>query len=262
VTCQRGHTEHATRWVTINLGGPTGFGDYCAIPQRFARTFDMLIYERDETPGPLCPANDAVSEMLGVHGMWEPQGTALALSVMESDAPGEMHDFGAHVGWYSLLAMSCGRWAFAWEPDAESAGMLRQSAIKNGWNSSTIYDVTVGPDSTVQSLHLPIRFLKIDIEGAEADAVRIMWPAISNGKVDHILMEVSPCFGPGYPELVEKLRRAGYRVYALPPKQYPPVELDDPERALDRLDTRPDMAEIIGGCGQMDVWFRREGASW
>lgn len=278
MTCRRGHTEHAKRWVTVNLGGPTGFGDYCAIPERYARSFEMLIYERDETPGPLCPAHDAVSEMIGVHGMWEPQGTTLALAVCESAGPNQyMADFGAHVGWYSLIAASCGLTAMAIDDDAESLQMVDESATANGWGQrinriqgchrdhveTTLRHIDA--DTEPWGNGIAIRLAKIDIEGAEEHAVRMLWPAIEAGLVDHILMEVSPCFGPGYPELVEKLADAGYRVFRLPEKQYPPVELDDPETALApyRLDLDRDaMAAWIAGCGQADLWLQREGASW
>lgn len=59
---------------------------------------------------------------------------------------------------------------------------------------------------------------------------------------------------------------AGYRAYRMPPKSYPPVELDDPETALAayRLDLLPRRERMgaIENCGQMDVWFQRDGASW
>jgi hypothetical protein len=268
--CERGHTEHATRTVTIRLGGPTGFADYAPIPWRFVRTFEMQVYERGddcETAEAYCPACDAVSEMLTVHGAWEPQETILALTVMESGPRDSwVVDLGAHVGWYSLLAATCGMSASAWDADAESLGLLELSADANGWTIDTRVDL-IGPETQAFGTTTPIRLAKIDIEGAEVDAVRMLWPCIEADIVDHILMEVSPCLAPGYPELALRIADAGYQAYAFPPKRHPPYLLDDPEQGMWRLypgEGSPDVSlgEYVESCGQANLWFRREGASW
>lgn len=263
--CQRGHDSHAKHWAHIDLGGPTGFADLTPIPHRLARSFDMLVYDRDDTPGPLCPATDAVSEMIDVHGVWEPQGTTLALTIIR--AGDYVVDFGCQVGWYSLLALSAGAQVFAIDADAESFGMLIDAAEKNGWDRR--FDgcvMTIEPGTRPLAPNADIRFAKIDVEGSEEHAVRMLWPNIMRGLVDHIQMECSPIFGPGYPELVEQIIAAGYHAFTMPAKGYPPVDLSDPATALApyRLDLLPRKLRMgkVANCGQMDVWFQREGASW
>ncbi len=86
------------------------------------------------------------------------------------------------------------------------------------------------------------------------------------GLLDHMLMEVSPCFAAYYPDLLVKLIAAGFRVYLLPPKRQPPHVIDEPERDLApfRLDTlgTEKLRETVANWQQEDVWLRRENASW
>jgi hypothetical protein len=80
-----------------------------------------------------------------------------------------------------------------------------------------------------------------------------MWPAISHGNVDHIQMEVSPTFGPGYPELVEQIIAAGYRAQPRAPVQV--CSIQSLKSRLDELappdlleaDARPDPDHVHRG---------------
>lgn len=264
IACQRGHGQHQTREVHVTLGGPTAYHDLAPIPHRFDREFSMLIWEPSVYPvdgGPYCPAHDAVSETIASHRIWEPRETALTLAVCSSYAEGIMVDFGSQVGWFSLLAASCGRHVIALDADAEDIRILNESADLNQWDIET-RQLRIGPDSQPWG-PIPIRLAKIDIEGAEDQAVRVLWPSIEAGLVDHMLIEISPVFADYYPDLVASLLDAGYDGYLLPPKAQPAHRLsvlpDDLEQwKLDPATVR----ETVAGYYQENVWFSRQGAAW
>ena len=58
-----------------------------------------------------------------------------------------------------------------------------------------------------------MRLVKMDIEGAEEHALRVVWPLVKAGLVDHLLIELSPVFNDSYPALVDMIRGEGYRAW-------------------------------------------------
>lgn len=267
IACQRGHGAHATRTIPIELGGPTPYHDLAPIPRRFRRMFHMLVWDPAHYPvdgGPYCPAHDAVSETIVGLRVWEPRETTLTLQACSSAGPEQvMVDFGSQVGWFSLLAASCGMAVHAFDADAADVEILRTSAAINDWGERVLVDqYRVGPESEPWEPQ-PIRFAKIDIEGAEDQAVRVLWPSIEAGLVDHMLIEVSPVFADYYPDLVADLLDAGYTGYLLPPKSQPPARLDvfPDDLEAGRLD-RATVRETVAAWSQENIWVARDGASW
>jgi hypothetical protein len=262
IACQRGHESHASKLIDVRLGGQSGYADYPPVPARLARSFEMLVFQwRDYGDGPYCPAHDAVSETVDLLGIWEPPETIMALTVFESAPLGSLFlDLGAQVGWFSLLAASSGLGALAVEADSVPLGLLHESARRNGW------------DKQVQGMRLriasdtfpfpakPYRLVKLDLEGAECDGIRILRPSLEAGLVEHLCCEVSPVFAPGYGALVESVIDLGYDAYLLPPKAMPPHRLKDPERDLTPL--VGNVAETVESFHQETVWLKRVGASW
>lgn len=265
ITCQRGCDHHATRRVLVDMYKPHAYADYPQIPSKLCRVFPMYVWDPDRHPvdgGAYCPAHDAVSETITNTGIWEPSATILALTVMSS-APrySVVVDIGAQIGWYSLLAASYYLEAVAVDADAENLRLLKKSAHRNDWDHLiTYYHLRIGPDTGPFATPAHIRFAKIDVEGAESDAVKILWSHISSGNVDHILMEVTPIFADYYPELVRRIIDAGYHAYPLPPKQIPPYPVANPAVDLEAFQLT-DTADVAT-WRQADVWFKRAGASW
>lgn len=272
IGCQRGHKRHATRAERVELGGEHGYHDYPPVPERLATSFSMEVFDPARYPvdgGPYCPAHDAVSATIASLGIWEPCETILALQVCQGALANQrMVDFGAQLGWYSLLAASAGVRVVAFDADAENLLVLQRSAGLNGWQDriETVH-TRLRADTPALPSGIPIRFAKIDVEGAEAEAVRVLWSGIEAGLVHHMLIEVSPCFGPGYPELVERIIGAGYHAFRLPPKNTPPISLDAPfEQALHDgylNELEPwERSELVASWHQENLWFRRVGANW
>lgn len=267
IACQRGHGQHRTRQVHLDIGGPTAYRDLAPIPRRFKRSFDMLIWDPAVYPvdgGPYCPAHDAVSETIATHRIWEPQETTLTLQVCSSAELGIVVDFGSQVGWFSLLAMSCFRTVHAYDADAEDVRILRASADLNGWGFMLdSLHARIDADTRPLPAVARIRLAKIDIEGAEDQAVRVLWPSIEAGLVDHLLIEISPVFADYYPDLVASLLDAGYDGYLLPEKRTPPPRLDVFPDDLEAGWIDPATArETVASWHQANCWFTRKGATW
>lgn len=267
ITCQRGHDGHTTKQVQVTLGGDTGYHDLPPIPDRLSRSFKMVIWDTEVHPidgGIYCPAHDAVSATIASHGVWEPRETILTLDACSRTEPGAvMLDFGAQIGWFSLLAASCGLEVHAYDADADNLGLLTTNAKLNGWEDRMYgHMLRVTEDTPVLSLDERIALAKIDVEGAEPDVIRILGPMIDAQKVERLLIEVSPVFHDGYPDLVVDLIGRGFRAYKLPPKHRPPHPLALPD--LDMLPFRlDDMSEkrlrsLILGFHQEDLWFVRK----
>lgn len=265
IACQRGHETHDSKVIRIALGGPTGYHDLPPIPERFARTFPMTVFDwgqyRYHGKMAWCPGADAISETLELVGVWEPNETILALTVFASAETGSVFlDLGAQIGWFSLLAASAGLDTVSVDADPEPLRLLTESAKRNSWEG------LVHPWQMRIDIETPVlpaasyRLAKLDMEGAEFDGIRILWPSIAAGLVDHLLVEVSPVFSDGYPELVTSILGAGYSAYTLPPKAIPPHRLDDPARDLTPL--VGDVVGTVASWEQESVWFKRDGASW
>lgn len=263
IACQRGHETHETKLAEVMLAGQSGYRDYPPIPARIARRFEMMVFNWRSYPvgESYCPGCDAVSETIDLVGIWEPRETILALTVFESAPAGSVFlDLGAQIGWFSLLAASAGLDTISVDADAEPLRLLSESAKRNSWHGMVHpWQMRIDAETPV----LPVadyRLAKLDIEGAEFDGIRILRPSIEAGLVDHILMEVSPVFSDGYPELVTSVMEAGYRAYMLPGKAIPPHRLDDPERDL--MPLTGDVEATVASWHQEMVWFKRDGASW
>jgi hypothetical protein len=231
IGCQRGCESHPTRLVDVHLGGMTRYHDYTPIPNRFAMDFTLEVWDTDLMPvdhDPVwCPAHDAVSETIIALGVWEPQETTVLLLAWEAlDWKCEFVDVGCQIGWFTAIANKRGVDVTAFEAD----GQVWEVAQRNAHPGLTeIHHTRVGewtPPEEVLAHVQPQVVAKIDIEGAEEHAIRMLGPLIDEGRVPFILMEVSPCFNDSYPELVTSLLDRGYHAYNLPPKQNPPVRID------------------------------------
>lgn len=264
IACQRGCTAHATRGVTVDLAKRHGYADYAAVPQRLALQFRMEIWDTDRhlSPGAYCPANDAVSETIVSTGIWDPPATCLVLDIARPGA--RMLDFGCQIGWFSLLAAHAGMVVDAYDADTANLAALRHS---RGGLPIFTHHARVGVDELAIPA-VPYRFVKIDLEGAEADAVDALAGLLLAGQVEHLLIEISPVFRPGdhYPDLVERLIGYGFEAHVVPEKAVPPRPFDNAEQylAASRIDTLgPErLRALVNSWDQRDCWFKHRDASW
>lgn len=260
IKCLRDCDRHYSRQVEVKLAGKTGYQDLTPIP--FELGFPFLVWDTDEHPvdgGLYCPARDAVSETILSHGVWEPRETTVAAHWFAQGKP--FVDMGAQLGWFSIVAALHGCEVHAVEADQDNLTLLEGTFDLNDVSDLlTVHADRVGPGFD-ELPEMEVGFVKIDLEGAEDQAVRVLWPSIRAGLVDAILMEVSPVFDDYYPGLVNKLINQGYEAYMMPPKRRPPHVIDGSPESLSRWKFShlpPDrVAELVESWHQEDVLFVR-----
>lgn len=260
IGCRRGCIDHVTIETTVNIGGPTPYRDLTSIPERFATEFTIEVWDTSKAPvdgGPYCPARDAVSETILALGIWEPQETTILLECFERTGPGVFVDFGAQIGWFSVLARQAGMQVLAFEADPDCHRVATRN-VGGGVNLTR-----VDADSTpFDPMHweMPV-VVKIDLEGAEQHAIAMLQPAIDAGKVEFVMAEISPCFNDSYPKLVAGLMRDGFIGYMLPDKQMPPVQIDQLEALIPYQlpKTQAAAKREVETWAQRDVLFVRGG---
>ena len=265
IACQRGpfHVHHPLE-VQINLEASHGYTDCTPIPERLrCSAFSMLIWDPEEHPvdgGAYCPAHDAVSATIYEHKVWEPRETVLALDVFASKTPGVFLDLGAQLGWFTLLAASWERDVIAVEADNDNASMLQESLNGNGWDDLVeVHVKRIGRDPMPTDVNIAgfdVCLAKLDLEGAEREAIAELGPLIEEGRIANMLIEVSPVFDDYYPNLLAQLVASGFDAHRLPPKQRPPVVI---EGVADLEPYRiEDVAEAVAGIEvQEDLWLTR-----
>lgn len=176
----------------------------------------MTVYDADRYQNVygFCPADDVVSRTLLESGEWEIQNREALWDrgILDSPEPGEtVIDFGCQVGWYTRMAARAGFRVLAFDAVAESLAL----AVGNGGTAVTGCRAWIDADTPELDPEgcPPIRLVKADIEGNEEHALRVVWPLLDAGLVDHLLLEMSPVFNPSYRHVADRLRAAGYTAY-------------------------------------------------
>lgn len=252
--------EHKLTTVTVDLSQPHGFYDYPQVPERLVPPpFTMPVWDQTAAPAAdeWCPARDAVSETLLNLGIWEPPETIVMLDVFGRMPNGSLFlDVGAQLGWYSRLAQLSGLdcWLFEADPDV-------YKVLTHQGEAWMVTNVRISPSTARIN---PLRpggrryCTKIDVEGAEPEAVEMLWPIIEANRMDFMLIELSPTFHDRYPSLVRRLMGTGFDMGTIPDKSTPPATLN----SLDDLRwiTYPDeAADWVAGQHQINALFARWG---
>lgn len=203
-----------------------------------------------------CDAQDFVQKHIYFFGEWEPRLTRYLERI---EAPeGLFLDIGANVGYYSLLAARRFSRVIAFEPSPRAQRLLRANLARNGVTNVEVHEVAVGDSAgecvLVESASnnigatrvvgesperggprvalrplldfldaesLPkVRFVKLDIEGAEPPVVRHLLPALESMSPDlEIAVEVTPSPDPEAQQAVvgmfQSLLDAGFRARRL-----------------------------------------------
>jgi SAM-dependent methyltransferase len=194
--CLAGHERHETKRLSIDTAGPATIPDWPPDPAHLAHRFEMVTYDRDryadEKVG--CSGSDTISHSLDVHGKWEAWESLVVTTVL-ADPAGWCVDIGCQIGWYTLLAASAGHPTIAVDANPESLEILARNCELNGF-ADLVTPVLgwVGVDTPRVPSGGHVRFLKVDIEGLEAEAVRAFSLSFAAGDVDYALLELTPEF--------------------------------------------------------------------
>lgn len=204
--CQAGHERHERILVDTELG-------------------KMWVFDWDKYKGfdGYCTGQDDISRTLKLYGVWEPAESKVIRGVLEAgDRSKKVLDIGAHIGWYSLMAARMGYQVMAIEADSENCELLKLNAQLHGIKVAgtqapeiTIYNFWIDQSKKDIQLSGDFELVKIDIEGAEQHAIKMIESSFTKGHVQNLFMEISPVFNDSYPALVEKLRGYGYMPHLL-----------------------------------------------
>lgn len=266
--CELDHGEHLSHTVHVDFSKPHGLVNQPQIPERFHRSFDIEVFDwrRYKHPGKYCPADDRVSETIDERGIWEPAGSILTMSALEPLDALPVLDFGSQIGWYTSVAISCGMKVLPIDMETEMHRLLLRSRELNG-DRDHIWDPLEAEISEASGMLSPyerIAFIKADIEGAERHVVRMFRPMLMEQRVDHLMLEISPCFNESYPDLVCELRSYGYHCWQIPHGHVwlggdTPYDLLDYE--LHRLSNAA-LRRRVANWSQENVWFSKPLADW
>jgi hypothetical protein len=203
-----------------------GLLDVPGIPDRLKQklSFEVWNYkkyrDRDHQDNRFCEGDDDVSFTIYTQGVWEPFQTLLFLDVLSrGDRSNLVLDYGANMGWYSVLSGLSGYATLAFEGNMQIYQLLGSNIIRNNltnvFTCGTIIDEATPKFSAEYE---EVEFMKCDIEGAEIYAVNMCDELFKARKVKYAQLEISPCFNDTYPDLVERIAECGYFVYIIPKK--------------------------------------------
>ncbi len=215
--CAAGHRAHDIRSLHIELG--ESIPDWPTVPHSFRHSFTIDVFDADRYSGTTgyCPGDGELPRSLFAHSMWEAFESVLVLAIL-AQKPGLVLDFGANVGWFSILALLSGCPVEAVEADPDFAVLLRTNLTRAALDGWTIHHAWVGADTPPVSELRPVRMVKADVEGNEPYVVQLIEPLLAAGLVDYLLLEVSPCFGSVH--WLTTLTGHGYVGYRIPDKGF------------------------------------------
>lgn len=249
-------------------------GHYPALPDvagfapRYGRSLALDVLRPDPSAAPSYGewdyGRDAVTESLLLQTVWEAQESTLAVDILANHS-GTVLDFGAHIGWYTVLAGVFGDHpVIAFEPEPNMLKAL--SANADRYNVDVTYRDAVEPATPQLEVDGDVAFMKVDIEGMDGWAVDCCASLLQQHRIRFALIEVSPIFyndgrGPcDYVAMVDQLRDWGYRVYRIPPKgwEHNDAYREQPLTTLKRYcELGEDWADVIRDCRQDNFVFIR-----
>lgn len=202
--CEAGHKKHDRILVDTELG-------------------KMWVYDWEkykDQPGLYCTGQDDISRTLSNVGTWGQGETQMIRGLLQAgNRKNNVIDFGCHIGWYTILAGQLGYSVAAIDGNEENLKLLKLNAEIYGLENIDYNHIWVNEHSAmakyeyIEHGNKDIELLKIDLEGNEQHAIRIMEHLLEQKKIKNIFMEVTPVFNDSYPALVQKIVDYGYNVF-------------------------------------------------
>lgn len=201
------HASHAKKTVKIN-------------------GLELTVYDWEQYKNVTgyCTGKDDVSRTLLNGELWHKESHDEVLSILNGE--GIVLDFGAHIGWYSVLAGIKGHQVYAYEGDNENARVLEHNAEVNCPGKVTVRPYWVDDDSVPLHITQDIKLLKSDLEGQDHNAVRMCDKLFREKRIEFAYIEVSPVLNEAHNILIETIEDYGYKIRA---------EYGDRERQADVL---------------------------
>lgn len=204
--CEAGHKKHERRIVETQVEG-----------QPFK--FEVYDWEKYKDVIGYCTGKDDISRTLINEGYWEKEETPLVLDVLKRGSRENIVlDFGAHIGWYTILAASLGYNVEAFEGDRENAYLTLINHNHNNIETEIkVHPMWIDETTPVQDL-MPdkeVQLLKSDLEGKDHEVVRVCEKMFEQRKIHYALIEVSPVLNPEHKDLPDMIKAYGYEVIAI-----------------------------------------------
>lgn len=260
--CQYNHPIHSSKRVEVDLAHPRA-DDMATINRDLNLKFQMKVWEWNDptftTYPKYCPRQDIVSWSIDNYGIWEPYETAIVLDLLSEEPTGSVLDIGAHIGWYSVLASLKGYETFAVESDAANIRLMQHNNALNDIEIQTVHGYVDEHAPMIKDSGF--HFVKCDIEGNEQWAYRMLFEPFARHEIKYALFEISPSFNDSYPDLIESICGDDYRMFQVPHKGWPKVDMfrDDPLETLKQYCEIPaeGRREYIAGLEQENMLFIR-----
>lgn len=248
--------RHSVLGTHVSLGGPTAYGDLPPIPERFADSFNLTVWDWQHgapVGSGYCPARDVVSETIAELGVWEPAETIVMRLCFERLETGVFLDFGCQLGWFSVLAARAGMNVAAFDADLECVNLCNRNLLDNGYDETATMQRIDADATPLDPLDIggPV-VVKIDLEGAEKHAISVIQPIIDSGAVEFVMIEMSPVFNKSYRGIARGLIKDGFTPYEVTPKASPPHRLD----TLDDLKPFVVTKDVIEN--ELQQWHQRD----
>lgn len=251
------HDVHDRVCVDILLNSKPKLPDLPYFPDELKFKLNVYDWRKYEGTVGYCTGDDAVSLSVFTQGIWEGSETRLILQLLrEGDKGNKVLDFGAHVGWYSVIAGVEGYDVIAYEFDAENVELIGLNAKLNDCSDKiSIEHSWVDSNSKVIDGSWDVEIMKCDLEGLDEYAVAMCSKLFNEQRVRYALIEISPIFNDSYPSLIESICSCGYKVYKVPSKGFKYLD----EYSVDPLSIVKEYYEVTGceGVRQENYLFVR-----
>lgn len=216
------HERHDYAIANMSLSGPCeAVPDYPVIPERLSLPdYPFWVFDAAQycEPG-YCTGDDELSRSVLAQSRWEGFETSLVLDILTDTNRAWVLDIGSHVGWYSTIAARLGHNVLAFDADREHLHLLRMNTRGDNY-ALPVESIHCWIDADTPKMTSPprghIRLVKIDLEGSERHAIRMIEPMLH--RVDYVLMEVSPEFDQG--DVITPLAEYGFEAFIVPTKGY------------------------------------------
>jgi hypothetical protein len=253
-----GHVAHETVLVPIDLG-QSPFHDFASFPENRRQRFDFEVFNYPRyrrTDKIFCQGQDGFAAGVLEQGIWEAFETRLAVEIFAREKPGVVFDFGCHAGWFSVLAAKAGHEVIAWDAEADSSALCERNLDRTGRRDWIVHNRRV--DGHGRQEPEPVVLLKADVEGMEFQVVEECRELFVARAVQYVMLEVSPCFKPGYDELLAWIMAQGYDLFLVPDKgcKYLAEYSADPLAVIERTQVTDPVA-LVAGVRQVNVLLVR-----
>lgn len=212
MNCIKEHPQHQTSPMKVFL-------PYKA---KGSKRFVMDVYDYNEYKGykGFCLGKDKTSEHVHLKGVYEKPVTALVQDILErGNKRNLVLDFGAHIGWYSVIAALYGYHVAAIEGDRQNIEMLIKNATYNKLEKKLILNHTF-IDELSPAVELTtkqnIQLMKADIHGYEYVAFEMCRNLFEQKRVNYAILKMSFTQDQAV-SFIEDVIETGYSVYLIPP---------------------------------------------